>query len=232
MSDSSSSRARAAAAALLAPPPRRREHAGDDLRGAGRIARRLPARGDARRDPGLRRLSACARSSSGASSRRGPNAKRPPAFDRADHTAYPVDTWGRLDRLVDSTERRGIELQVTLTGPVPTWATGARSGVISTGPARASSAAGSSAVATRYGDRVEPLVDLERAEPPGLPQAAVLTAAGRPRRRSTAASIARPSGRSTARRAARVTRCCSARRRRSATRTSSRRWASCAARPA
>ena len=46
-----------------------------------------------------------------------PNSKRPPSFDRSDHTAYPQSVWGPLDRLVDSVQRRGMELQLTLTGP-------------------------------------------------------------------------------------------------------------------
>ncbi len=82
-----------------------------------------------------------------------PNSKRPPAFDRADHTAYPAETWGRLDRLVDSTERRGIELQVTLTGPVPTWATGTKRGHLNR-PGPGEFGRWVTAVATRYGDRV------------------------------------------------------------------------------
>ena len=82
-----------------------------------------------------------------------PNSKRPPSFDRADNTAYPADTWGRLDRLVDSTERRGIELQVTLTGPVPTWATGTKRGHLNR-PGPGEFGRWVKAVATRYGDRV------------------------------------------------------------------------------
>ncbi len=102
-----------------------------------------------------------------------PNSRRPPSFDRADPDAYPAGTWDRLDRLVDSTERRGIELQVTLTGPVPTWATRTRRGHLNTPGAR------------EFGRWVQgrgdplrrprrPVVDLERAEPPRVPQAAVL----------------------------------------------------------
>jgi hypothetical protein len=83
-----------------------------------------------------------------------PNSKRPPRFDRADPDAYPAGTWGRLDRLVDSTERRGVELQVTLTGPVPTWATKTRRGHLNTPGAR-EFGRWAKAVATRYGDRVD-----------------------------------------------------------------------------
>jgi hypothetical protein len=82
-----------------------------------------------------------------------PNSKRRPSFDRADHTAYPADTWGRLDRLVDSIQRRGMELQVTLTGPVPKWATRKRRGHLDT-PDAPEFGRWVKAVATRYGDRV------------------------------------------------------------------------------
>jgi len=79
--------------------------------------------------------------------------KRPPRFNRAHHTAYPARTWGRLDRLVDSTQRRGIELQLTLTGPVPRWATKRKRGHVERPSAR-EFGRWATAVANRYGDRV------------------------------------------------------------------------------
>jgi hypothetical protein len=82
-----------------------------------------------------------------------PNSRRRPGFDRADHNAYPPAVWGPLDRLVDSTQRRGIELQLTLTGPVPRWATRKRRGHVDTPDAR-EYGRWAKAVATRYGDRV------------------------------------------------------------------------------
>jgi hypothetical protein len=82
-----------------------------------------------------------------------PNSKKRPRFNRAHHTAYPAGTWDRLDRLVDSTQRRGIELQLTLTGPVPTWATKRKRGHLDTPGAR-EFGRWVTAVARRYGDRV------------------------------------------------------------------------------
>jgi hypothetical protein len=82
-----------------------------------------------------------------------PNSKRRPRFNRAHHTAYPASTWGRLDRLVESTQRRGVELQLTLTGPVPRWATKRKRGHLNTPGAR-EFGRWARAVATRYGDRV------------------------------------------------------------------------------
>jgi hypothetical protein len=52
-----------------------------------------------------------------------PNAKRKPKFDAADPNAYPAGTWDRLDRLFAAASGRGIKVQLTLTGPVPKWAT-------------------------------------------------------------------------------------------------------------
>jgi hypothetical protein len=83
-----------------------------------------------------------------------PNSKRKPRFNRSFHTRYPADTWGRLDRLVDSATRRGIELQLTLTGPVPTWATKRKRGHVNTPSAR-EYGRWVTAVARRYGDRVD-----------------------------------------------------------------------------
>jgi hypothetical protein len=83
-----------------------------------------------------------------------PNSKRRPRFNRAFHTSYPAGTWDRLDRLVDSATRRGVELQLTLTGPVPTWATKRRRGHLNTPGAR-EFGRWAKAVARRYGDRVD-----------------------------------------------------------------------------
>jgi hypothetical protein len=83
-----------------------------------------------------------------------PNSKRRPGFDRADPDAYPAGTWGVLDRLIESTERRGIEVQLTLTGPVPRWATKTKRGHLNTPGAR-EFGRWAKAVARRYGDRVD-----------------------------------------------------------------------------
>ena len=83
-----------------------------------------------------------------------PNSKRKPTFDRARDTAYPAGTWDVLDRLVDSIQRRGMEIQLTLTGPVPTWATKRKRGHLNTPGAR-EFGRWAKAVARRYGDRVD-----------------------------------------------------------------------------
>jgi hypothetical protein len=82
-----------------------------------------------------------------------PNAKRKPRFDAADPAAYPAGTWDRLDRLFASATARGISVQLTLTGPVPRWATKARKDHL-TRPNAKEFGAFATAVGRRYGDRV------------------------------------------------------------------------------
>jgi hypothetical protein len=53
-----------------------------------------------------------------------PHSKRKPKFNAGDPNAYPAGTWDRLDRLFAAASARGISVQLTLTGPVPKWATG------------------------------------------------------------------------------------------------------------
>jgi hypothetical protein len=50
--------------------------------------------------------------------------RKKPDFDASDPNAYPAGTWDRLDALVGAAQSRGIALHLTLTGPVPKWATG------------------------------------------------------------------------------------------------------------
>lgn len=80
--------------------------------------------------------------------------RRRPRFDRADHLAYPAGTWDRLDRLVESIVRRRMSVQLTLTGPVPKWATRRKRGYVKNPSAR-EYGRWARAVATRYGDRVD-----------------------------------------------------------------------------
>ena len=55
------------------------------------------------------------------------NSRRRPNFDASDPSAYPAGTWAPLDRLFDAAQERQVAIQLTLTGPVPRWATkGAR----------------------------------------------------------------------------------------------------------
>jgi hypothetical protein len=82
-----------------------------------------------------------------------PTSRSAPRFDTADPNAYPAGTWDLLDRLVDSIQRRKMTVQLTLTGPVPRWATKRRKGKVND-PSAKLFGRWVRAVATRYGDRV------------------------------------------------------------------------------
>ena len=82
-----------------------------------------------------------------------PNAKRRPAFDASNPDAYPAGTWARLDGLFESSQARGLTVQLTLTGPVPRWATRGRRDHV-TRPDPNEFQAFATAVGRRFGDRV------------------------------------------------------------------------------
>src|SRR5829696_6470244 len=79
---------------------------------------------------------------------------KPPSFDLSDPDAYPEGTWGLLDRLVAAADARGIELQLTLTGPAPDWATSKRNDGI-TKPSAKQFGRWATAVARRFGASVD-----------------------------------------------------------------------------
>jgi hypothetical protein len=82
-----------------------------------------------------------------------PDARERPSFDASDPAAYPEGTWARLDRLFAAAQQRHVSIQLTLTGPVPRWATkGGRDTV--TEPSATEFGAFATAVGRRYGDRV------------------------------------------------------------------------------
>jgi hypothetical protein len=83
-----------------------------------------------------------------------PNSRRRPAFDGADPSAYPAGTWDRLDGLVASANARGIKVMLTLTGPVPRWATSTKRDHL-TRPSAKEFGKWARAVATRYGASVD-----------------------------------------------------------------------------
>ncbi|MCW2967694.1 MAG: hypothetical protein JWM71_1466 [Solirubrobacteraceae bacterium] len=49
-----------------------------------------------------------------------PGATRPPAFNAADPAAY---NWGSYDTLIDAARAKGMRILLTVSGPVPRWAT-------------------------------------------------------------------------------------------------------------
>jgi Cellulase (glycosyl hydrolase family 5) len=82
-----------------------------------------------------------------------PNSKRKPKLDLRDSTNYPAGTWTQLDALFVAAEARGISIQLTLTGPVPKWATSSKKGHL-TRPSKKYFQQFAQAVGQRYGTRV------------------------------------------------------------------------------
>jgi hypothetical protein len=82
-----------------------------------------------------------------------PTSKTRPDFDAADPAAYPAGAWDRLDGLFESAQARGIAVQLTLTGPVPRWATKDKRDNL-TRPSTKEFQAFATAVGRRFGDRV------------------------------------------------------------------------------
>jgi hypothetical protein len=83
-----------------------------------------------------------------------PRSRTAPGFDLSDPDAYPAETWGLLDRLVAAADARGMELQLTLTGPGPEWATKKRHDGI-TSPSAKQYGRWVTAVARRFGASVD-----------------------------------------------------------------------------
>jgi hypothetical protein len=79
--------------------------------------------------------------------------KRRPKFDAADPNAYPAGTWDRLDALINGAAARGIAVHLTLTGPVPKWATSTKRDYV-TRPSTKEFRLWAQAVGARYGSRV------------------------------------------------------------------------------
>ena len=80
-----------------------------------------------------------------------PKAKRRPKnFKASDPNDYPAGNWDRLDALVQAARLRGIALHLTLTGPVPRWATQSRKDNV-TRPKPKEFEAWATAVGARYG---------------------------------------------------------------------------------
>jgi hypothetical protein len=78
--------------------------------------------------------------------------RRPARFDPDDPADYGA-AWGPLDRLLAAAAARGITVQLTLTGPVPRWATRARRDQL-TDPDPRAFGAFAEAVGRRYRDQV------------------------------------------------------------------------------
>ena len=96
----------------------------------------------------------------------------PPASTRADPAAYPADKWDNLDGLIAAARERDIDVTLTLTGPVPKWATkGKRDNLHRAGREGVPGLRDRDGQALRR--RREHVVGLERAEPAAVPAPAV-----------------------------------------------------------
>ena len=82
-----------------------------------------------------------------------PDSRRKPRFDARNPDAYPHDNWGAIDRLLDSADARGMQVQLTPTGPVPRWATRRGRDQV-TDPRSGEFRAWMTALGRRYRDRV------------------------------------------------------------------------------
>ncbi len=82
-----------------------------------------------------------------------PGTRVKPNFDASDPNAYPADKWDNLDGLVSAAKAHGIAVTLTLTGPVPRWATrDKRDGLAY--PDAKEFGAFATAIGRRYGDAV------------------------------------------------------------------------------
>lgn len=73
-----------------------------------------------------------------------------PAFEPTDPAAY---NWGEYEALIDAATQRGWEVLVTITGPVPKWATAAKRDNV-TRPSSTAFAAFVTALGRKFGDQI------------------------------------------------------------------------------
>jgi hypothetical protein len=76
-----------------------------------------------------------------------------PRFDSSDPDDYPAGTWDRLDHLFAAAAARDIDVMLTLTGPVPRWATASKKGSLDR-PSTTEFGRFATAVGRRYGEQV------------------------------------------------------------------------------
>jgi cellulase (glycosyl hydrolase family 5) len=82
-----------------------------------------------------------------------PDSKTKPAFDASDPNAYPADKWDSLDGLIAAAKAHNVAVTLTLTGPVPKWATKSKKDNL-TDPVPAEFGAFATAIGRRYGTDV------------------------------------------------------------------------------
>ncbi|WP_028063130.1 cellulase family glycosylhydrolase [Solirubrobacter soli] len=79
-----------------------------------------------------------------------PDSKTKPDFDASDPNAYPADKWDNLDGLIAAAKAKNVQVTLTLTGPVPKWATKSKKDNL-TDPDPKEFGAFATAIGRRYG---------------------------------------------------------------------------------
>jgi hypothetical protein len=82
-----------------------------------------------------------------------PDSRTRPSFDASDPNAYPADKWDSLDGLIAAAKAKGVAVTLTITGPVPRWATRTKKDTL-TEPDPKEYGAFATALGRRYGDDV------------------------------------------------------------------------------
>ena len=100
-----------------------------------------------------------------------------PNFNATNPASYD---WSEYDPILNEAKRLGWQVLLTVTSPVPRWATSNLKAPYVTRPDSQDFKEFMTAVARHYGSEVTHLRDLERAQPPGLPAAPVRTPTARP----------------------------------------------------
>ena len=181
-----------------------------------------------RRDPRLRRRPRARARLLAELRARSRRRRRKPAFDAADPAAYPAGTWDALDALFTAAAARGIAVQLTLTGPVPKWATASKKdNVTKPEPEGVPGVRDRGRAPLRRPGR---RCGRSGTSPTTRSSSSRSSCTRRRSRRASTATSSSPASAASARPATAATRCCSARPRRAAPRASSRRSRSCAER--
>ena len=119
-------------------------------------------------------------------------ARRSPDFDAADPNAYPAGTWDTPRRAGRRRAGARDHGHADAHRPGPALGDQGASATTSRSPSPKEFRRFATAVGRRYGDRVEHVVDLERAQPPAVPRARSTSSGKAAVRRSSTASSTAP----------------------------------------
>ena len=120
-----------------------------------------------------------------------PDSKTRPNFDATDPNAYPADKWDNLDGLIAAAKAHGVAVTLTLTGPVPRWATRDKKDNLSY-PDPKEFGAFATAIGRRYGDSVSTWSIWNEPNQPQFLKPQYKQRQAATRRSSTASSTRRP----------------------------------------